>query len=291
LPQVELTDKSLLAILAHPDDESFMMGGTLARYSALGVDVHVAIATDGAAGSIDERWTGDRDKLAEARSAELAEASEILGVTIHTLGYRDSGYRDVEANGRQDAFINADHSEVVSRLVDLIRELKPAVVLTHNADGEYGHQDHVKCHQVTTDAFYLASDPDYQPNPLRPPFAPQRLFYGVIPRSRVRLYGFLMRLQGSDPKRAGRNKDIDFTRLGTPRSEVHVAIDYSPYWDIKVKAGASHASQGGGTGSSRLFPTWLQKRLFSREMFTRAFPKPTSGKRADDLFSGLSEAG
>ena len=74
--------RTLLAVLAHPDDESYGIGGTLARYADEGVDVHVAIATDGAAGSIDEKWQGDRSRLVDVRTQEVSRAAEVLGLSL-----------------------------------------------------------------------------------------------------------------------------------------------------------------------------------------------------------------
>jgi LmbE family N-acetylglucosaminyl deacetylase len=160
-----MTEKrALLAVLAHPDDESYGPGGALARYARNGVDVHVAIATDGAAGSIDEKWQGDRTRLAEARVEELDAATEILGITLHRLGYRDSGYISDEANNHPSAFINADEDEAVCRVVKLIREIRPQVILTHDETGGYFHPDHIQCCTITTAAFHAAGDPDKYPN-------------------------------------------------------------------------------------------------------------------------------
>lgn len=99
--------KALLAVLAHPDDESFGPGGTLARYAREGVDVHIAIATDGAAGSVAEGYETAREQLATVRAEELKKAVNILGATLHNLGYRDSGYIGDPANQHPAAFIQA----------------------------------------------------------------------------------------------------------------------------------------------------------------------------------------
>ncbi len=100
--------RKLLAVLAHPDDESFGIGGTLARYAAEGVEVHVAIATDGVAGSVASGYEHTLNDLIAVRQQELAAAVDILGVTLHTLDYRDSGYIGDPANGHPEAFINCD---------------------------------------------------------------------------------------------------------------------------------------------------------------------------------------
>jgi hypothetical protein len=93
-----------------------------------------------------------------------------------------------------------------------------------------------------------------------------------------------MRLRGQDPTKSGRNKDIDFTKLGMPPEKINAFIDYRPYWDVKREASAYHASQGGGTARFGMIPIWLQKRLFGRELFMRAYPPVPDGYREYDLF-------
>ncbi|MGH2537277.1 MAG: PIG-L deacetylase family protein [Candidatus Promineifilaceae bacterium] len=280
-------DKRLLAVLAHPDDESYGMGGTLARYAAEGVAAHVAIATDGAAGSVDERWQGDRSRLVEARQEELAAAAGVLGVEIHPLGYRDSGYIGDPANDHPAAFINADPDEAAGRVVGLIRALRPQVVVTHDETGGYFHPDHIQCHKVTTAAFYAAGDPEQFPEIGPAPYRPARLYYSVFASRLVRLYSLFMRLQGQDPRRAGRNKDVDYTRIGVASELITTRINYRPFWDVKRQASAAHSSQGGGASFSRLFPLWLQKRLIATETYVRAEPAAPAGYRESDLYAGL----
>jgi LmbE family N-acetylglucosaminyl deacetylase len=283
-----MTEKrALLAVLAHPDDESYGPGGALARYARNGVDVHVAIATDGAAGSIDEKWQGDRTRLAEARVEELDAATEILGITLHRLGYRDSGYISDEANNHPSAFINADEDEAVCRVVKLIREIRPQVILTHDETGGYFHPDHIQCCTITTAAFHVAGDPDKYPNIGPGPYQPKKLYYSAFSYRWIRFVVRLMRLRGMDPTRVGRNKDVDMTRLGVDPSRITTKINYRDYWDIKRAASAKHGSQGGGASFSRLFPQWLQKLIFSNETFMRAYPPPSPGLKERDLFEGL----
>ncbi|UCG26143.1 MAG: PIG-L family deacetylase, partial [Chloroflexota bacterium] len=214
------SERTLLAVLAHPDDESYGMGGTLARYAHEGVDVHVAIATDGAAGSIDERWQGDRSRLAEARAGEVQRASEILGVQLHMLGYRDSGYIGDPASDHPSAFVNADEREAVGRVVELIRTVRPQVVVTHDETGGYFHPDHIQCYVITTAAYEAAGDAKQYPDLDLESFRPDRLYYSAFSNRWVRFMVGYMRLRGLDPKRAGRNQDIDFTKVGVPPSKI-----------------------------------------------------------------------
>ena len=283
-----MTQRRLLAVFAHPDDESFGPGGTLARYAAEGVDVHVAIATDGAAGSVAEGYEGLREQLAEVRKEELEAAAAILGVDLHMLGYRDSGYIDDPANDHPEAFINVDRDEKVGRVVRLIRRLRPQVVLTHDETGGYYHPDHIMTHEITSSAFHAAGNPDRYRQFGSTPYRPQRLYYSVIPAGWLKFYTLIMRLRGRDPTRGGRNEDIDLTQLGRSRDELHAGINIYHYWERKQEAGAQHRSQGGGTSMGRLLPGWLQKRLFSTEYFIRAYPPPQEGEWDRDLFAGVN---
>lgn len=282
--------RRLLAVLAHPDDESFGPGGAFARYAAEGVEVHIAIATDGAAGSVAAGYEEAREKLAEVRAGELAAAVSVLGATLHTLGYRDSGYINDPANQHPDALINADEREAIGRVVRLIREIRPQVIITHDETGGYFHPDHIFCWKITTLAFHAAGDPNQFPEIGPAPYQPQRLYYTAFPNTMVKFYTFLMRLRGQDPTRAGRNKDINFTKLGLPRHKIHAVIDYRDYWEVKRLASAQHASQGGGTSNSRALPQWVQRRFLARETFIRAVPPAPDGYREKDLFAGVTDS-
>jgi mycothiol S-conjugate amidase len=278
---------TLLAILAHPDDESFGIGGTLARYARENVDVHVAIATDGIAGSVAEGFQVAKEQLGQVRTKEVRAATQLLGVTLHMLGYRDSGYVGDPANDHSDAFIHADEYEAIGRIVKLIREIRPQVVITHDEMGGYFHPDHIFCCKITTEAFYAAGDSDQYSELELEAFQPERLYYTAFPNRWVKLITFLMRLWGQDPTRIGRNQDIDLTRLGVPPEKITTQIDFRRYWDVKVAAGAQHPSQGGGAGIPRLIPLWLQKRLLAKESYMRAYPPVSSGYRETDLFARI----
>lgn len=278
----------LLAVLAHPDDESFGMGGTLARYADEGVDVHIAIATDGVAGSVAGGYEHTLKELAAVRRRELEAAVRVLGGSLHMLGYRDSGYIGDPANQHPDAFINSDLEEATGRVVALIRQIRPQVVVTHDETGGYYHPDHIHCWKITTAAFDAAGDPDRYPDTGPAPYSPQRLYFTGFSNRIVKFFAFMMRLRGEDPKRAGRNKDIDWTRIGIEPRRLHARIDYRRYWDVKRAAGAEHPSQGGGTSRSRMLPESLQRRFLASETFIRAYPAVPDGYRETDLFAGVT---
>ncbi len=278
--------QTMLAVLAHPDDESFGLGGTLARYAEEGVDVHIAIATDGVAGSVAEGYEDTLAALVDVRTRELNAAVDVLGGTLHTFCFRDSGYIGDPANSHPEAFINIDEAISTARVVKLIRQLQPQVVITHDETGGYFHPDHIHCCKITTAAFFAAGDPG-QYRGEGTPYRAQRLYYSAFPNRMVKLYTSLMRLRGQDPTKMGRNKDIDFTKLGVPGPKLHAQIDYRRYWDKKRLASAQHASQGGGTSNSRVLPQWFQRRFLASEYFIRAYPAVPDGYRERDLFADV----
>lgn len=283
-----MNEKRLLAVLAHPDDESFGPGGTLAKYAGEGVEVHIAICTDGAAGSVTEEFESSRPKLVEIRRQELVEAVEVLGGILHQLGFRDSGYIGDPANEDPRAFMNVDAEMAASRVVELIRTIKPQVVITHDETGGYFHPDHIKAHEITLRAFWAAGDGAQYPGVGGEPYQAQRLYYTGLPDRWLKLFRFVMRLQGKDPSRMGRNNDVDFTNIGHPMRELHARIDTFNSWETKLAASAKHRSQGGGSGGfAPWMPRWLQKRVFSTEYFIQAHPPARDGERVTDLFAGV----
>lgn len=279
--------RRMLVVLAHPDDESFGMGGTLARYADEGVDVHIAIATDGVAGSVAGGYEHTLKELAEVRRQEVEAAVRVLGGTLHLLGYRDSGYIGDPANNHPEAFINCDVEEATGRVVALIRGIRPQVVVTHDETGGYYHPDHIHCWKITRAAFDAAGDAARFPEIGPAPYQPQRLYYTAFSNRLVKLFTFIMRLRGQDPKRAGRNKDIDWTRIGIEPRRLHAHIDYRRYWDVKRAAGAEHPSQGGGSSRNRMLPESIQKRYLAKETYIRAYPPVDDGYREYDLFAGV----
>jgi mycothiol S-conjugate amidase len=152
--------RTLLAVHAHPDDESSKGAGTLARYAAAGVRTVIVTCTGGEAGEIlnpamDQ--PGVLERMPELRRAELAKALEILRVSAHYwLGYRDSGMPDTPANAHPEAFANAGLDEATGRLVRIIRQEQPQVLLTYDESGGYPHPDHVRTHEVSVAAFDAA---------------------------------------------------------------------------------------------------------------------------------------
>ncbi len=172
--------RTLLAVHAHPDDESSKGAGTLARYADEGVRTIVVTCTGGEAGDIlnpamDQ--PGNLERMPELRREELSKALEILNVSRHYfLGYRDSGMPDTEWNRHPEAFVQADLDAAVGRLVRILRQERPQVVVTYNENGDYPHPDHIRTHEISVAAFDAAGDASRYPD-AGPPFQPLKLYY------------------------------------------------------------------------------------------------------------------
>ncbi len=285
--------RTLLALLSHPDDESFGPGGTLARYAAEGVQVHVVIATDGDAGSVAAgQGPGPGRSLAQHRQEELARAAVILGLaSVWNLPYRDSGMPGQPDNHHPRALIRQPWSRLVAEMVDFIRRLRPQVVITHDPYGGYGHPDHIRVCQVATAAFHLAGDPRYCPDPTDreplPPHTPHRLYYFTLDKGMLRTVVWFLRLRGQDPRALGRNRDIDLVTISRWHTPIHARIPVEAYLARKEAASRAHASQySGGPGFLGALPSVLQRHFRRHECFVQAFPTPPA-RPVDDLFAGL----
>lgn len=272
--------RTLLAVFAHPDDETFGPGGTLARYAAQGVAVHLICATRGEAGESDLDDPAVSQDLGHQREQELHCAAEILGLTkVHLLGYRDSGMAGAVANQHPQALVQADPDVLAGQVADLMRRLQPQVALTFDPHGGYGHPDHIAMHRATVAAF----------EGLPAGERPQKLYFAAFPRTLVRWMVRLMPLFGVNPTAVGKNRDIDLRSILEHELTITTRIDVSTTYDVKQRASACHSSQLSGPGSflGRL-PRWLVRRAQSTETFHRAWPPFPPGEPVErDLFAGL----
>ena len=276
--------KKILAVLAHPDDESFGLGGTLALYAQRGYETYYVCATRGEAGSADEEFLKGFKDTAEMRTDELMRAAKELDLKeVHFLGYRDSGMPGMEANQHPDAQINHPIEEVAGRVVKHIRAIKPDVVITFDPIGGYKHPDHIHIHKATVLAFANADDETFYPEHGEG-FKPQALYFQVFPRGFLRAMTRLMPLFGKDPTKWGRNGDINLKELAEVDFPVHVRLNIRSVSDIKRKAGEQHASQG-GIQMRRGLMGFVTKVFGEREDFMQAYPPVTDGfQRKNDLF-------
>jgi LmbE family N-acetylglucosaminyl deacetylase len=274
---------------AHPDDESFGPGATLALYALRGVKVFYVSSTRGEVGSVDPELMKGYASVANLRWNELKCAAKVLGLAdiIH-LGYRDSGVSSSEQNKHPEALAMAPAEQVAARMVKIIRDLKPDVVLTHDAGGGYAHPDHASTHQAVIEAFYAAGDPLRYPE-AGPPFKPAKLYFSVRPHGFTRFIIRLMPLFGQDPHHFGRNKDVDMTEMMKADYPVQAVVKPTAQaLRIQARATACHASQNEGQ-SHRNFILFRIAHVFRRkkDYFMREYPPPDR-RREKDLFEGIA---
>ncbi len=278
--------KAILAVLAHPDDETFGVGGTLALYAHQGYDTYYVCATRGEVGTVDDEHLNGFKDIAELRTAELNRAAKILGLKgVYFLGYRDSGMPGTEENKHPNAQINHSIDEVAGKVVKYIRELKPEIVLTFDPIGGYKHPDHIHIHKATVLAFEKADDPSFHPE-AGMPFKPRALYFQVFSRRILRWTVKLMPLIGRDPTRFGRNHDVNLKELAEVDFPVHVRVNITPVSEIKQEAGIQHASQGGSQMRRGIMGV-LMKLVGEHEDYMRAYPPVNDGryKVSNDLFA------
>lgn len=282
-----MADRRLLFALAHPDDESFGYGGVIARYVAEGADVFLLCSTNGEVGTVAPEFLNGYDSVAALRLAELDCAAAKLGFAgVFKLGYKDSGMMDSETSRDPACSWQAPPEELARRAVEVIRRARPQVIVTFNKYGGYGHPDHIAIQRAATAAFELAGDPAYL-TPGLEPYRPQKLYYSSIPTLMLRLSIARMRLAGKDPRRVGRNNDIDLLAILDYVEPVTTMVnlrDYLAAWDA---ASACHASQLGG-GFVRI-PLFARRLLAAGQGFTRVYPPPARPGIIDehDLFAGV----
>ncbi len=283
------SDRCLLFVGAHPDDESFGPGGTLAQYALQGVKVYYACATRGEVGAAaPEHLTGFASP-ADMRWSELSCAAEELRLAgVFHLGYRDSGMPGSPDNAAPGALAAAPLDEVTGRVVKLIRDLRPQVVMTFDPIGGYRHPDHIATHNATVKAFQAAGDPTQYPED-GPAYQPQKLYYEVFPRTLMRLAVRVMPLFGRDPRRFGQNQDVDIASLAEVDFPIHARIPIgAEAARAKSAAAACHRSQLGGMPSDRGVMGLAMRVFQGQEVFMRAQPPVTDGRlRETDLFQGV----
>jgi N-acetyl-1-D-myo-inositol-2-amino-2-deoxy-alpha-D-glucopyranoside deacetylase len=279
----------LLAVLAHPDDETFGTGGTLAYYASQGVEVHLVCATRGEVGDVDEKYLSGFNSIAERRENELRCAAEKLGLTeVYFLGYRDSGMPGSPDNHHPQALAAQPLDEVAAQIVHYFQLIKPQVVITFDPIGGYRHPDHIACHNATVRAFnaneeLVKTHPELNTLPY---YQPRKLYFQTIPRTLLRIGVAIMRVIGQDPRRFGRNHDVDLASIAEVSFPIHAVINYGPVAKIRDEASLCHASQGGAQPNNNIL-NWLRRTFTSSETYMRAYPPPVNGHKEKDLFEGI----
>lgn len=290
-------DKRLLLVHAHPDDETIGTGAAMAKYAAEGVAVTLVTCTLGEEGEVLvpdlEHLAADQtDALGEHRIGELAEAMRLLGVSDHRfLGgpgrFRDSGMMGVPSNERDDCFWRADLLDAATSLVEVIREVRPQVVVTYDDFGGYGHPDHIQAHRVTHYAVALAESASFRPD-LGPAWSVAKVYWTAFPRSIVREGILALREQGSDSDFAA--MDPDDIPFACEDSLITTAIEANEFTDAKMAALAAHRTQVTVDGGFFALSNNLGSQVWGTEYFRLARgqlgPLSDDGKETD-LFAGV----
>jgi len=273
--------RRLLAVFAHPDDETFGSGSTLALYADRGIDITVVCATRGEAGEIAPGSDAIPEILGDAREAELRAALKVLGVrSLILLGYRDSGMAGSEDNKNPLALINVPMREAVARLVGIMKEWQPQVIATIDPGGGYGHPDHIRIAEVTTQAFKAACNSSTRLRTGNGQWKPQKLYYHAFPRSQMRKWFQYIREHDPENEMA----KIDPTTVGVEDNTITTILDVSNYVDIRLKAAEKHRSQ---RSPFNTLPRQMTQEVLCRDFWIRAEPAWAGSEPETDLFNGL----
>ncbi len=284
-PSQDLSNLSVLAAFAHPDDEGFGSGGTLAMLVERGAQVTLVCSTNGDVGEISDPNLATPETLAQVRQEELRRAMAVTGVPdIRFLNYRDSGMDGTDDNSHPDSLHQAQAEQVVEQLTGIIREVRPQVVLTHDPTGGYGHPDHRAVCRHATRSFSMAGDAAAFPQQLgqgREGWTPELLYYVCFPRSNFRRMWQQMLDLGITPPFAG----MDVEAIGTPDNTVTTTLDVSRYVDTKIASLNCHRTQISPNGPFAKLPQEMMREIMSTEYFTLAIPNDAN--KDADLLAGL----
>ena len=287
----------LMAVHAHPDDESSKGAATMARYVKEGVEVLVCTLTGGERGDIlnpaMERPEVRAD-LPAIRRAEMDAAREILGVRQQFLGFVDSGLPEGDPLPPLPAgcFALEPLESATRPLVQAVREFRPHVMVTYDENGGYPHPDHIKCHQVSVEAFEAAADPDRYPD-CGEPWQPLKLYYHLtFHRARIMALHQAMLDLGLESPYADRIAEWmtdDSDDKGRPAHEITTRVQCGDYFEIRNRALIAHATQVDPEGGWFAVPAEAQRAAWPTEDYHLARSLVDAGLPEDDLFAGIRE--
>ncbi|MBX0299626.1 mycothiol conjugate amidase Mca [Cryobacterium sp. 1639] len=279
----------LLAVHAHPDDESSKGAATYAYYRSIGAEVMIVSCTGGERGSIlneevENVPMAHRD-LSGLRRLEMKAAQQALGVQHRWLGYQDSGMQD-DGGVPKNSFADVPLEYSAEPLVRIIREFRPQVLITYDENGGYPHPDHIRCHQVSVEAFAAAADAERYPD-AGPVWQIDKLYYDRI-FNLERMDAMYLELSVTEPDSdlleplaTARERMSEYPKLAT----THVPI--GDFLDVRDEALKSHASQVSPTSSFFFWPNDMVRKAWPYEDFQLVESKVDSDMPESDLFSGV----
>ena len=270
----QLEEPRLMAVLAHPDDESLGLGGTLAKYGSQGVATYVVTATRGERGRFGEEEAPCLEVVGRVREAELRAAGQELGVReVTVLGYID---KDLD---------RANPPEVIGKIVARLREVRPQVVITFDPNGAYGHPDHVAICQFTTAAVVCAADPSYTvpgSESANRAHRVAKLYYMVWSEQRAAFYQSVFRELKTTVDGAERRA------AAWPDWAITTVVDTRAYWKQAWRAVSCHRTQMSIFKGIGRLPAETQLALWGSQQYYRVFSSVNGGRALEtDLFEGI----
>ncbi|MGH3905210.1 MAG: PIG-L family deacetylase [Pseudonocardiaceae bacterium] len=280
-------ERRLLAIHAHPDDESITTGGLLARCADAGVRTRLVTCTDGRYGPVNPGLglTLTPDELAEVRRKELGTAAKVLGVAeLDWLGYHDSGMMGSPNNQRSQAFWAEPLQKLVERVVRILRHFRPHMLVTYDSFGCTGHPDHIQAHRIALLAVEGAAEPHLFPD-TGAPWAVSHVFYPVFPMSAMeRFIDEELRTGRPHPFDGRSSAEINYTR---PDVMVTHEVDIGEVYERKRMALHAHRTQV-GSHYPQLYRAALARR--EHEHFRLALGRPAESD-VDAIFAPATRRG
>jgi mycothiol S-conjugate amidase len=284
----------LMAVHAHPDDESSKGAATMARYVAEGAEVLVVTCTGGERGDVlNPRLKGDPEierDIHRVRRAEMDRAREILGVRQAWLGFVDSGLPEGDPLPPlpEGCFALEKVESAAEPLVRLMREFRPHVVTTYDENGGYPHPDHIQCHRVTVEAFDAAGDPDRYPE-AGVPWQPLKLYYNqTFTKARIMaLHTAMLERTGSSPYEGWIERWENQEGEPRPEREITTHVPCGEYFEVRDRALLAHATQVDPDGPWFAVPMEIQREVWPTEDFELARSLVDTTLPEDDLFAGI----
>ncbi|MGW4211780.1 mycothiol conjugate amidase Mca [Lentzea sp. NPDC004789] len=281
----------LMAVHAHPDDESSKGAATMARYIAEGHDVMVVTCTDGGAGSILNPAMDRPDVLEniiDVRREEMARAAKILGIQHRWLGFKDSGLPEGDPKPPlpEGCFALVPLEESVPALVEAIRDFRPHVVVTYDENGGYPHPDHIRTHEVSMAALDAAADPDFEPS-LGKPWETQKVYYSHgFSRAKLSAFHEAMEARGLESPYTEWLANWDANRPDV-MERVTTQVECADYFDVRDEALKAHATQIDPTSRWFAIPQDLQREVWPTEEYELVRSLVDSTLPENDLFAGV----
>jgi mycothiol S-conjugate amidase len=285
----------LMAVHAHPDDESSKGAATMARYVDEGVHVLVVTCTGGERGSILNPALKDRpdieENIAEIRRDEMARARAILGVEQHWLGFVDSGLPEGDPLPPlpDGCFALETVDEGTRRLVAEVRRFRPHVMTTYNEHGGYPHPDHIRCHEISIAAFDAAGDPDRFPDEGEP-WQPLKLYYdvGFSSERTTALHEAMIAKGLESPYEEWQERRKEWLGKFRP-PKITTQVRVGDWLERRDEALLAHATQVDPNGWFFQIPLDLQREVWPTEDFELARSLVDSTIPEDDLFAGIRD--